>query len=326
MKERSTERLITGIHHVTAISGDVQQNIDFYTGILGLKLVKQTVNFDYPDVYHFYFGNDTGEPGTIMTTFPYGSDARNGRHGKGMVNTTAFSVPFDSVDYWMQRLTRFDILFKHPQERFGGSEVVIYLEDADGMGVELIFNDADNREPITNGAVSAGHAIRGFHHVELWLEGFERTAALLTEQMNHRLLKESANRFRFGIEDTPGRFIDLVCVPGSLSGLEGSGMVHHVAFSTPNMTTLLNLKERLTTFGLSPTDVRDRNYFRSIYFREPGGVLFEIATEEPGFTIDESVETLGQALQLPPQYEERRARLAKSLSPFVHNPSKFNLK
>ena len=280
---------ITGIHHVTAISGDAQQNIDFYTGILGLKLVKQTVNYDHPEVYHFYFGNNEGDPGTIMTTFPYGSEMTNGRHGKGKVNTTAFSVPLSAVDYWMQRLEHFDLLSKHPQERFGGSEVVIYLEDDDGMGVELIFNDADDRPPISTGAVPEDHAIRGIHHVELWLESFERTAVLLTERMNHTLIAESSGRFRYGVEDIPGKFVDILCMPDTLKGLDGRGMVHHVAFSTPDASTLLELKESLEAFGMAPTGVRDRNYFRSIYFREPGGVLFEIATAEPGFGIDESL-------------------------------------
>jgi glyoxalase family protein len=325
MNDSSTPKLITGIHHVTAISGDVQQNIDFYTGILGLKLVKQTVNYDYPEVYHFYFGNNGGEPGTIMTTFPYGSEMTNGRHGKGKVNTTAFSVPLSAVDYWLRRLEHFKVLFKHPQERFGGSEVVIYLEDSDGMGVELIFNDADTRPPISPAAVPEEHAIRGIHHVELWLEGFERTAAVLTERMNHTLLKEGAGRFRFGVDDTPGRFVDLLCMPNSLGGLDGSGMVHHVAFSTPDASTLLELRESLQTFGLDPTGVRDRNYFRSIYFKEPGGVLFEIATAEPGFGIDENPGELGQSLQLPPRFEEKRQSLDKTLPSFTCNPLKFRL-
>ena len=231
MEPTKDTNLITGIHHVTAISGDAQQNIDFYTGVLGLKLVKQTVNFDYPEVYHFYFGDNTGAPGSIMTTFPYGAKLTKGRHGKGKINTTAFSLPYHAVDYWVRRLEHFDLLFKHPQERFGGNEVVIYLEDPDGMGVELIFNESDKRPPISTGAVSDEYAIQGIHHVELWLESFERTAALLTERMNHTLIAERSGRLRYGVEDTPGKFIDLLWIPETLRGLDGRGMVHHVAFS-----------------------------------------------------------------------------------------------
>lgn len=324
MKSSNTTRLITGIHHVTAISGDVQENIDFYTGVLGLKLVKQTVNFDFPEVYHFYFGDDTGAPGSIMTTFPYGVDLNNGRHGKGKINTTAFSLPYAGIDYWVKRLNHFDILTKHPQERFSGSEVVIYLEDPDGMGIELIFNEQDNRAPIHTGALPSEYAIQGIHHVEIWLESFERTAALLTERMNHVLIAENAGRFRYGVEDAPGKYVDILWIPETLRGLDGRGMVHHVAFSTPNASTLLEVKSHLETFGMAPTGVRDRNYFRSIYFREPGGILFEISTAEPGFSIDESLERLGASLQLPPQFEAKRSSLNESLPSFLYNPLKFN--
>ena len=240
--------LITGIHHVTAISGDAQPNIDFYTGILGLRLVKQTVNFDYPEVYHFYFGDNEGAPGSIMTTFPYGDDLTNGRHGKGKINTTAFSLPYNAVDYWIKRLDHFDIKFKHPQERFSGSEVVIYLEDPDGMGIELIFNELDNRPAITTGAVPEEYSIRGIHHVELWLESFERTAALLTEQMNHTLIAEGSGRLRYGVENVPGKYVDILCMPETLRGLDGRGMVHHVAFHTRCFVPL-KLKERLEALG-----------------------------------------------------------------------------
>lgn len=318
-------RLITGIHHVTAVSGDVQQNIDFYTGILGLRLVKKTVNFDYPEVYHFYFGDATGTPGTIMTTFPYGNDLPKGRHGKGKISTTAFSVPLTALDYWMQRLDHFKVDYKHPQERFGGIEAVIYLEDPDGMGLELIFNKTDDRMPFSNGAVPQEYSIRGIHHVELWLESFERTAALLTTQMEHTLIRESSNRFRFGVEDTPGKFVDLLCTPDVLKGLEGRGMVHHVAFSTPGTDTQQELINNLETFGMVHTGIKDRKYFRSIYFREPGGIIFEIATEKPGFTVDETRESLGQSLQLPAWFEEKRPHLNETLPSFEYNPLKFAL-
>lgn len=318
-------RLITGIHHVTAISGDVQQNIDFYAGILGLIPVKRTVNFENPEVYHFYFGDSTGTPGTIFTTFPYGNSFPNGRHGKGKISTTAFSVPLAGIDYWMMRLDHFEVAYKHPQERFGGEEVVIYLEDPDGMGIELIFNENDDRKPITNGAIPEKFSIKGIHHVELWLESFERTAALLTTQLNHKLIRESSQRFRFGVENSPGKFVDLLCTPDVLKGLEGRGMVHHVAFSTPDMNTQEKLVNNLDSVGIVHTKMKDRNYFRSIYFKEPGGIIFEIATAIPGFTVDETTESLGQSLQLPSWFEDRRVDLVKLLPSFVYNPQKFVL-
>lgn len=325
MSENDNSKLITGIHHITAISGFAQQNIDFYSGILGLRLVKRTVNFDYPEVYHFYFGNETGDPGTIMTTFPYGADMPAGRHGKGMVNTTAFSVPYSAIDYWQKRLKHFNLLHKHPQERFGGREVVIYLEDPDGMGIELIFNENDSRPPISTGAVPPEHSIRGFHHAELWLESYERTAGVLTEGLNHYLIKEGAGRQRYGVKDEPGHFVDLVTATDGLRGLEGSGMVHHIAFSTPNLTTLNEIGEKIKEIGLRPTDVRDRHYFKSKYFREPGGILFEIATTDPGFTVDEPLDELGHSLMLPPQFEADREALNDTLPHFEYNPSKFSI-
>jgi glyoxalase family protein len=164
-------KLITGLHHVTAITGDTQENIDFYTGVLGLRLVKTTVNFDYSDVYHFYFGDEFGTPGTIMTTFPYGKGLVNGRHGKGMLNTTAFSISMDALDYWMNRLNQFNIPFKQPQQRFSG-EVFIYLEDFDGLGLELVFNDKDERTGYNNHFIPKDFAIKGIHHVEIWLDAY----------------------------------------------------------------------------------------------------------------------------------------------------------
>src|SRR5690554_4237924 len=198
-------------------------------------------------------------------------------------------------------------VFKHPQERFGRNEVVIYLEDPDDMGVELIFNESDKRPPISTGAVPDEYAIQGIHHVELWLESFERTAALLTERMNHTLIAERSGRFRYGVEDAPGKFVDLLWIPGTLRGLDRRGMVNHVAFSSPDTTSLLELKEQLESFGMAPTGVRDRNYFRSIYFREPSGILFEIATAEPGFTVDEEPRTFGRVAAATPSIRREEA-------------------
>ncbi|KUG12668.1 diguanylate cyclase [Elizabethkingia anophelis] len=314
--------LITGLHHVTAITGDAQENIDFYTGVLGLRLVKKTVNFDYSEVYHFYFGDEFGTPGTIMTTFPYGKGLVNGRHGKGMLNTTAFSVAMDGLDYWLERLDRFGIPYKQPQERFSG-EVFIYLEDYDGLGLELVFNTKDPRKGYSKGTIPVDYAIKGIHHVEIWLASYERTAALLTTQMDHVLVSESSDRFRFATENAPGKYVDLLCTPAALKGLAGRGTVHHVAFATPDAESQLEMMDKLDRFGLEHTEVKDRKYFTSVYFKEPGGVLFEIATSGPGFSVDEELASLGESLMLPKQFEKERAHLEEVLPQFVYPVEKF---
>jgi glyoxalase family protein len=195
------EPFITGIHHITAIAGNTRDNLDFYTGILGLRLVKKTVNFDAPEVYHFYYGDEVGNPGSILTFFPYDGLVK-GRHGKGMLNTTAFSVPLNSQNYWLERLKKYGIHYKDPQERFEG-ETVIYLEDKDGLGLELVFNDKDTRKGFSRGPVLPEYAIKGFYNAEIWEEGYERTAGLLTEQLDHKLIAEKGNRFRFAVRDAP---------------------------------------------------------------------------------------------------------------------------
>jgi glyoxalase family protein len=310
-------QLITGIHHVTAITSDAQKNIDFYTGILGLRLVKKTVNFDNPDVYHFYYGDEMGTPGSILTFFPYQGRA-NGRHGKGMLNTTSFSVPFASLNFWLERFKRFGIHYKNPQERFEG-EAVVYFEDEDGLGLELVFNDLDERHGYAQGSVPLEYSIKGFYNVEIWEEGYERTAALLTEQMDHRLIAEKANRFRLAAIDAPGNYVDILCSSDSLKGLAGSGTVDHIAFATPDKATQEEVRLRVEKRNLNPTPARDRSYFASIYFREPGGVLFEVATAGPGFAIDEAKEHLGEALKLPPQFEGDRAQIENKLPPIAIN-------
>lgn len=312
-------QLVTGIHHITAMAGDSQQNVDFYTGILGLRLVKKTVNFDAPDVYHFYYGDEAGNPGSILTFFPYKGIAR-GRRGKGKLNTTSFSVPAGSLNYWQERLMKFSITPKPPEERFG-KELVMYFEDYDGLGLELVFTGNDPRPGFSYGQIPPEHAIKGFYGAEIWEEGYERTAALLTEQMDHRLIAESGNRFRFAATDAPGNYIDILCAPDSLRGLSGGGTVHHIAFATPDRKAQEAAREKLLM--MNPTPILDRNYFTSIYFREPGGVLFEIATSGPGFAIDETPAHLGEALKLPPQYEPMREELDQSLPPVFLNIEKF---
>ena len=315
------DKLITGIHHVTALAGNPQKNLDFYSGILGLRMVKKTVNFDAPDVYHFYYGDEAGIPGSIMTFFPY-EGIQKGRHGKGMLNITTFSVPANSLLYWEERLKKFDVDFRPAQDRFD-AEAVIYFEDPDGLGLELVFNDRDNRPGWTYGNIPLEHSIRGFYSVEIWQEGYERTAGLLTEGLDHELIAEKGNRFRFAATDAPGNYIDILCRPDSLRGLGGGGTVHHLAFSTANKEKQLQVREKLNQLGYNPTPVLDRQYFESIYFREPGGVLFEVATAEPGFAIDEPQDKLGEELKLPPQYETRRELIEKAVTPVELNLTKF---
>jgi glyoxalase family protein len=315
-------KLITGIHHVTALAGDPQKNLDFYCGILGVRLVKKTVNFDAPEVYHFYYGDETVKPGTILTFFPY-KDIAPGRHGKGMLNTTCFSVPSASMNYWLERLKKFAVNYKSPVERFE-NEAAVYFEDPDGLGLELIFNDTDTRPGFTYGHIPLEYSIKGFYNVEIWEEGYERTAAVLTEQMDHTLVAEKGNRFRFAATASPGNYIDILCSPESLRGLSGGGTIHHIAFATPDSQTQLQARERIIKRMLNPTPVLDRQYFTSVYFREPGGVLFEIATSGPGFTIDESKEHLGETLKLPSWYETYRNQIEQAVIPVSFKPGEYH--
>lgn len=314
-------KLITGIHHVTATASDAQQNIDFYIGVLGLRLVKKTVNFDNKEVYHFYYSSGGSGSGSILTFFPY-QGLKNGRHGKGMLNTTTLSVDINSLQYWQERLDRFGIAYKEPKERFR-SETVIYLEDADGMGLELVFTSRDTREGWVNGSIPQAHSIKGFYSVEIWEDSIERTAALLTSQMDHVFLGQEGNRYRYAAQDMPGHYVDLLATPDSLKGLPGSGAVHHIAFSTPDEESQLQIRDKVIRLGLEPTHVRDRNYFTSIYFREPGGVLFEVATAGPGFTADESEDELGLSLKLPAQFENDRQAIESVLPSISFDPAKF---
>jgi glyoxalase family protein len=315
------EQLITGIHHVTAIAADVTENINFYAGILGMRLVKKTVNFDAKEVYHFYYRTGSEGPGGILTFFPY-QGLTGGRHGKGMLNTTTFSVSSNALTYWQERFDRFKVAHKPPRERFN-SEVVVYFEDRDGLGLELVFNDRDQRSSTSAGNVPPEFALKGFYNVEIWEEGYERTAALLTEQLDHKLVAEQGNRFRFAATSTPGNFIDVVCSPDSLKGLAGSGTVHHIAFNTPDEQAQQAIKVRLQNRSMNSTPILDRNYFSSIYFREPGGVLFEVATTGPGFLVDEKETELGKNLKLPARFEADRSHIEAVLPPINFDPNLF---
>lgn len=304
----------SGIHHVTAIAGDPRRNVDFYGGVLGLRLVKKTVNFDDPDTYHLYYGDRVGSPGTIMTFFPWGNAPR-GRIGAGQLTVTSFSVPRDSLGFWMQRLVERGIRFEKPKERLG--ETVLTFEDPDGLRVELVAAD-DPREGCSDGSVPAERSVRGLHHATLLVEHSGRTADLLTQSLGFSRMDSEEGRTRYAAkEGGPGALVDVSDGTGFPDGSTGIGTVHHVAFRVSGEDELLAAREEVERLGYDVTPVRERRYFRSIYFREPGGVLFEIATEAPGFTVDESEEHLGEELKLPPQHEPRRERLQKTLPPLV---------
>ena len=313
-------KLVKGLHHITALSSNAQKNLEFYAGILGLRLVKKTINFDAPEVYHLYYGNEEGTPGTILTFFPI-EGIPQGRKGKGQLTVTSFSIAMDAVDYWLERLGKFKISYLPPERRF--DELVIYLEDPEGLGLELIANDKDKRMGYAKGNIPPEVAIKGFYGMTLSEEGYEKTAGLLVGQMDHELIAEKGNRFRFSTSGKPGSFVDVLCSPETMKGLPGSGTVHHVAFATDNDVTQLEARAKLLKFGLNVTPVIDRVYFHSIYFREPGGVLFEIATIPPGFMIDESIEHLGESLKLPPWEEKNRSEIEKILPPIHLNSKKY---
>lgn len=304
---------ITGIHHITAIAGDPQGNLDFYADVLGLRLVKRTVNFDDPTTYHLYYGNETGGPGTILTFFPW-RGMPSGRRGHGQVVTTAFSVPEGSLGYWRERLESFGSLAEPPEERFG--DTVLAFSDPDGLKLELVAHEEAEAMPAWKASpVPVERAIRGFHSAALCLGSYERTASLLTERFGFEDAGREGNRFRFEAPGGPGpgRRVDLVCAPDMPVGRMGIGTVHHIAWRARDEEEQKVWRERILAHGLDVTPVLDRHYFRSIYFREPGGVLFEIATDPPGFAVDEPLARLGGSLTLPPWLEPARQRIEAAL-------------
>ena len=300
------EPQILGIHHVTAIAGDPQANIDFYAGVLGLRLVKLTVNFDDPTTYHLYYGDGQGHPGTILTFFPW-PGAMRGRIGTGQLTVTSFAVPDGSLDYWRQRFREHSIECKESHSL--ADERTLTFEDPDGLQLELVSTSNANPDRAWDrGPVPVEFGIRGFHHVTLSEEGYERTAALLTETMGFRLVTNKDNQFRYVISDGgTGTIVDVLCTPAGRAGRVAVGTVHHAAWRTPTDEQQVLWRNALRQFNVTP--VIDRKYFHSIYFREPGGVLFEIATDPPGFAVDEPASELGTHLLLPPWLEPSRAEL-----------------
>jgi glyoxalase family protein len=301
-----------GIHHVTAIAGDPQANLDFYVGVLGLRFVKRTVNFDDPGTYHFYYGDRIGSPGTLLTFFPW-AGAQRGRRGPGQAEVTAFAIPAGSLGYWTERLKAHGVAFDGPAARFD-EEAVSFL-DPDGLALELVARaDAAAVTPWSEGPIAAEHEIRGFHSVALAVARSSPTAALLEGVMGYRAVGESGGRRRFVADHAgPGAFVDVVESSDTPAGRMGTGTVHHVAFRAADDAEQAAARDTLLAERMRVTPVQERNYFRSIYFREPGGVLFEIATDPPGMTVDEPVESLGESLKLPPWYERLRPELERHL-------------
>src|SRR5881392_1069995 len=300
---------VLGIHHVTAIASDPQRNLDFYVGLLGLRLVKRTVNFDDPETYHLYYGDEVGTPGSIMTFFPW-PGAKPGRQGTGQVAVTSFAVLPRALGFWVERLVRHGIRHEGPTKQ------VISFLDHDGLMLELVGDAGAEARGAWGEApgIPREHAIHGFHGVTIWAERGDDTERVLVDTLGFRAVHEDGSTRRFAVGDGgPGTLVDVRSVGGFVRGAGGAGTVHHVAWRVPDDAAQLQMRERVSKAGLEPTPVIDRNYFHSVYSREPGGVLFELATDPPGFTIDEPVARLGERLMLPRQYEAHRTQIATLL-------------
>lgn len=328
---------VFGIHHVTAITGDAQRNIEFYVNNLGLRLVKLTVNQDDPTAYHLYYGDELGRPGTILTFFNW-PNIPKGHRGTSEVAATSFLIPEDSISYWTNRLNQEKIEFRGPYKRFENEQVITF-NDPDGLELELVAHKSSKgRETKVwkEGPIPVEYAIRGFYSVTLSERGYEYTASVLTKELGFMPTHKDGSRFRYeipvgesvrkgegeGEEKNLGgaNIVDVLCLPYSQQAYIGIGSVHHVAYRTPSDKQQQVLRQSIVRAGLNATPVIDRFYFRSVYFQEPGGILFEIATIPPGFAVDEKVAELGTHLVLPPWLEQDRNSLEKIL-PKVNLPS-----
>jgi glyoxalase family protein len=306
---------MSGIHHVTAISGKAARNLDFYTRTLGLRLVKKTVNFDDPETYHLYYGDELGTPGTILTFFPW-ENAAPGRNGDGLAEETAFRVPARSIGYWTHRLIDKGVPHEALEKRFG--EPVLSFTDPDGMSLALVGVAGASAEPAwSDASIPVEHAIRGFHGVTLMIEKAEPTGAILTGVFGFNETGREGSLVRYAAANgQPGNIVTIRQTGGFLPGLMGRGSVHHIAFRAADDGQQSAMANTLRQeYGMQPTEQLDRQYFRSVYFRESGGNLFEIATDEPGFAVDEPVATLGRELKLPPFLEPHRREIEAALSP-----------
>jgi glyoxalase family protein len=305
---------IPGFHHVTAIAGDPQRNLDFYSGLLGLRLVKRTVNFDAPRTYHLYYGDETGQPGSLLTFFPW-RRATKGRHGTGQGSAVAFSIPQEAIGYWVERLKQNGVAYDGPKVRF--DEEVLSFQDPDGLELELVTDaQAESFNPWEKGSIPAKYAIRRLFGLTLDEQEAGRTVSFLTGTLGFQPSVESNGRARYVVGEAASKaHLDLRLLPEAPVGFVAVGCIHHIAWRTPNEQEQRAWREMILQRGFKVTLVIDRHYFHSIYFREPGGVLFEIATDPPGFLIDETRESLGGALKLPPWLENDRLQLEKRLPP-----------
>lgn len=304
---------ILSLHHVTATVADAQADLDFCLEALGLRLVKKTVNFDNHHVYHFYYGDERGTPGTIWTTFPYkGHGVPVGTKGAGQVTTTSFSVPAGSLGWWRARLLSLGHAPQDAPPRFGEESLVVL--DPSGLIFELVATARDQRAPWTAGGVGAETAIRGLHSVTMTLTSPPATIAFMKELLGFVVVNETDGRIRLAVNgDEPGKTMEIAVAPDAPRAKNGLGTVHHVAMAVATADEQLRLREELLRAGVGVTEVRDRQYFQSIYFREPGGVLFEVATMQPGFAVDEPSDSLGRALKLPPWEEPNRTMIEAGL-------------
>lgn len=311
------DSLIQGLHHVTATVDAAQADLDFCIETLGLRLVKKTVNFDNHLVYHFYYGDERGTPGTIWTTFPYkGHGVPAGSTGAGQVTVTSFSVPTRSLDWWKARLQGRGVTVNDVPLRFG--EQSIQFSDPSDLAIELVATDGDLRQPWARD-VGADAAIRGLHSVTMTIASPAETIAFMKDLLGFEVIDELDGRTRLGVNGgEPGKLVDIVHAPDAPRAKNGLGTVHHVAMAVPAADDQLRMREELLKWGAKVTEVRDRQYFQSIYFREPGGVLFEIATMRPGFEVDEPAAWLGRDLKLPPWEEPDRAPIEAGLDAIVY--------
>ncbi len=305
---------LSGIHHITAIAGDAQSNLDFYTGILGLRLVKLTVNYDDPSTYHVYYGDGTGRPGTVITFFPWPAGTPRGRTGTGQITSMAVSVPIGSLDFWDNRLRALGVEFVRRVHPFDGDTILV--RDPDGLRLELVATASDERPGWRTGPVPPEAAIRGLHRVTLDLADSAASEELLRVGLGFDLVATADDQLRFSCgTGAAGQLVDLRPQPTGTPGRMGVGAIHHVAWRIADDSSQLALRRHLVQLGRPVSEVKDRQYFHSIYFREPGGVLFEGATDGPGFLVDETAAGLGRSLRLPPWLESERTRLLETLPP-----------
>jgi len=304
---------IVGLHHVTATVDQAQPDLDFCLETLGMRLVKKTVNFDNHHVFHFYYGDERGTPGAIWTTFPYhGHGVRVGTKGAGQITVTSFSVPAGSLPYWRARLSDRGFTIAGGEPRFGDESLVV--QDPSGLNIELVANAHDARAPWADTEIRVDAAIRGLHSVTLTVRSARETIAFLGELLGFEVAGERGDRTRLTVNgDAAGRWLEIVEAPDAPAAVNGLGTVHHVAVAIAVPAEQLRLREELIARGVKVTPVMDRQYFQSIYFREPGGVLIEVATQQPGFTVDEPLDSLGRDLKLPPWEEPQRADIERGL-------------